>query len=196
MNNDTELALGTVTGVHVAALGNRSITRTHEHYMKGKNIWNIAEYDDNKLILSAWNSPHLYLIDRVAYQKTKKIVEIKDLDSSDKCITDLVPLPAYDPIEFPFFIKRGLKRLTLVDIVNKKNYTMYEDTNNKWGYNKVSLIDRGEGRFNILFVVNESKNKQIVKRYDFPNIFSSGLRKVVNLRHKEIQPGFFTRVFK
>ena len=32
---------------------------------------------------------------------------------------------------------------------------MYEDANNKWGYNKVSIIDRQEGRFNLLFVVAE-----------------------------------------
>ena len=159
VNNDTEIALGTVTGLHIATIGARTITRTHEHYMKGKNIWNVSEYDDNKLICSQWSMPHLYMIDRQTDQKMKKIVEIKDLDSANKCITDLMPLPAYDPVEFPFFIKRGLKKVTLVDIVNKKNYTMYEDTNNKWGYNKISIIDRGEGRFNLLFVVNETKNK-------------------------------------
>ena len=59
--------------------------------------------------------------------------------------------------------------------------------NNKWGYNKVSLVDRGEGRFNMLFIVNEGDpTKQIVKRYDYPNIWAEGLRKIVNLRHKEV----------
>ena len=71
----------------------------------------------------------------------------------------MVPLPAYDPIEFPFFIKRGLKRVTLIDILNKRSYTMYEDLNNKWGYNKVSLIDRGEGRFNLIFMTGEGQNR-------------------------------------
>ena len=107
-----------------------------------------------------------------------------------------MPLPAYDPIEFPFFIKRGSRRISIIDMLNKRNYPMYEDTNNKWGYNKVSLVDRGEGRFNLLFIVNEGRDKQIVKRYDFPNIFGEGLRKVVNLRHQEVTGGFFSKIFK
>jgi len=62
---------------------------------------------------------------------------------------------------------------------------MYEDANNKWGYNKVTVVDRGEGRFNLLFIVNEGQQRQIVKRYDFPNIWGEGLRKVNNLRHRD-----------
>ena len=64
VNNDSELALGTITGVHIASIGIRVITKSSEHYMKGKNIWNICEYDDNKLICTQWNQPHLYLLDR------------------------------------------------------------------------------------------------------------------------------------
>ena len=86
--------------------------------------------------------------------------------------------------------------MSLVDMLNRRNYPMYEDPNNKWGYNKVSMVDRGEGRFNLLFIVNEGRDKQIVKRYDFPNIFCEGLRKVVNLRHQEVQGGFFSKIFK
>lgn len=197
VNNDTELALGTISGVHIASIGIRTITRSHEHYMHDRNIWNICEYDDNKLICSRWDQPHLYLIDRMDPQNMKKPVEIKDPDSLNKNITDLVPLPAYDPVEFPFFLKRGMRRVEIVDIVNRKCYPMYEDTNNKWGYNKLSLIDRHEGRFNLLYVVAEGQSRQIVKRYDFPNIWCEGLRKVVNLRHKEInKQGFFSRLFK
>ena len=164
--------------------------------MKGKAIWNIAEFDDNKLICTRWDLPHVYILDRNDPQSMKRTVEIKDLDSSNKNITDLVPLPAYDPTEFPFFIKRGLKKVQLVDVVNRQNYTLYEDVNNKWGYNKICTIDRQEGRFQLLHISNEGKNKQIVKRYDFTNLFSEGLRKVINLRNKEVNEGFFTKMFK
>jgi len=64
VNNDSELALGTISGVHIASIGIRTISRSHEHYLKDKNIWNISEYDDNKLICSRWDQPHLYLLDR------------------------------------------------------------------------------------------------------------------------------------
>lgn len=196
VNNDTELALGTVTGVHIVTIDDTAITKSTEHFLKGRNIWNIKEYDDNKLICSRWDQPHLYMLDRTNPQSLRRTNEIKDPDSSNKNITDLAPLPAYDPIEFPFFIKRGLKRISLVDVLNKQNYTMYEDVNNKWGYDKVSMVDRGEGRFNLLFIVNEGKNKQIVKRFDYPNLFGEGLRKVVNLRHQEAKGGLFSKMFK
>lgn len=137
------------------------------------------------------------MLDRLDPQSLKKPIEIKDADPLNKNVTDLVPLPAYDPVEFPFFIKRGLRRVEIVDVLNKQCYPLYEDANNKWGYNKVSIIDRQEGRFNLLFVVAEGQDRQIVKRYDFPNIWGEGLRKVVNLRHKEeSKQGFFSRLFK
>ena len=126
----------------------------------------------------------------------RKPMEISDDDPTNKNVTDLVPLPSYDPVDFPFFIKRGLKRICLVDILNKKTYSLYDDVNNKWGYNKVSLIDRGEGRFNLLYIVKEGQGKQVVKRYDFTNLFGDGLRKVLNLRHKEVPGGFFSKIFK
>ena len=61
----------------------------------------------------------------------RKPMEISDDDPTNKNVTDLVPLPSYDPVDFPFFIKRGLKRICLVDILNKKTYSLYDDVNNK-----------------------------------------------------------------
>ena len=118
VNNDEQIALGTITGVHIANIGVRTITRSHEHYLKGKNIWNICEYDDNKLICTRWDHPSMYLLDRTNPSSLKRPPEIRDPDTSNKNITDLVPLPSYDPVEFPFMIKRGLKKISLVDISN------------------------------------------------------------------------------
>jgi hypothetical protein len=61
---------------------------------------------------------------------------------------------------------------------------LYSEPNNIWGYNKVAVVDRGHGRFSLMFVVAETKEDQIVKRYDFPAVFDEGLRRVVNLHHK------------
>jgi hypothetical protein len=61
---------------------------------------------------------------------------------------------------------------------------MYTDDNSKLGYNKVSIVDKGSGRFDLLFVVQEGKDKNIIKRYAYPGIFQDGLRKIINLRHK------------
>ena len=34
VNNDTELAIGTISGVHIAAIGIKTLTRSYEHYLK------------------------------------------------------------------------------------------------------------------------------------------------------------------
>ena len=85
-------------------------------------------------------------------------VEILDPDRNNNHITDLLPLPTYHPHECPFIIKRGATKLTIVDIHNKQNFVMYEDDNNRWGYCKVSISSKGDGRFKLLFVVNEGEN--------------------------------------
>ena len=195
VNNDTELVVGTITGVHIVAIGVKTLTRSYEHYLKDQNIWNVCEYDDNKIICTRWDKASYYLLDRNDPQSLKKPVEIKDADNFNKNVTDLVPIPTYDPQECPFFIVRGLKRVQLLDVKNKKLYTLYDDDNNKWGYNKVSVMDRGQGRFNLLFVSHEGGTNQVVKRFDFPNIFEEGLRKIVNLQHKQVEQGFFKRLF-
>ena len=196
VNNDTELCLGTLSGVHVAAIGIKTLTRSYEHYLKDQNIWNVCEYDDNKVICTRWDKAGYFLLDRNDPQSMKKPIEIKDPDSENKNCTDLVPMPTYDPQECPFFITRGQRKVSLLDVKHKKIYTLYEDDNNKWGYNKVSIMDRGQGRFNLLYVSNEGGSDQVIKRFDFPNIFEEGLRKIVNLSHKEMEPSFLKRIFK
>ena len=155
VNNDTELALGTITGMHMAQIGIKVLTRSSEHYMKDRNIWNVCEYDDNKIACTRWDNGHVYLIDRNDPQSMKKPTEIQDPDKNNKNVTDLIPLPTYEPQECPFFIKRGQHKVCLVDVKTRLHYTLFEDYNNKWGYNKTSVIDRGEGRFNLVFVSNE-----------------------------------------
>jgi len=126
----------------------------------------------------------------------KKPVVIKDEDSGNIHVTDLVPLPSYHPSECPFYIKRGMRSLVLVDVKHKTNYVLYEDDNNKWGYNKVSVIDREFGRFQLLFLVDEGNKNCVLKKYDFPAIFEEGLKRISNLRHKEVKSGFFKNIFK
>lgn len=82
---------------------------------------------------------------------------IRDEDKNNHHITDLLPLPTYHPLECPFILKRGASKLSLVDLLNKQNYVLYEDNNNKWGYNKVTVASNKEGRFKLMFVVNEGE---------------------------------------
>lgn len=41
VNDDTQLALGTITGVYIVNVGAKAITTTNVRYFEGKNIWNV-----------------------------------------------------------------------------------------------------------------------------------------------------------
>jgi hypothetical protein len=97
VNNDTELALGTITGLYFVTIGIKVLNRTTEHYMKDRNIWNVVEVDDNKCACTRWDNGNDYLIDRNDPKSIKKPVEIVDPDKNNKNTTDLIPLPNYDP---------------------------------------------------------------------------------------------------
>lgn len=134
-------------------------------------MWNIREYDTNKLIATCWKTSNCYLIDRNDTKSLAKPIVIVDKDKENNHITDLFALPGYHPVKCPFFVKRGMKTVSLVDVKNLVEYVMYSEMNSKLGYCKISLVEKGSGRFDLLFVVAEGKDKNIIKRYVFPSIF-------------------------
>jgi len=171
INNDSELAVGSLSGLYIITIGQKDLKQTHEHYLKEMNVWNIREYDANKLIATCWKTSNCYLTDRNDTKSLQKPVVITDKNKENNHITDLVALPGYHPVKCPFFVKRGMKAVSLIDIKNQVEYVMYSELNTKLGYNKVSVIDRGSGKFELLFVVAEDKNRNIIKRYAYPSIF-------------------------
>ncbi len=197
INNDSELAAGALSGLHVIQIGQKDLKPTQEHYLKELNVWNIREYDTNKLIATCWKTSHCYLIDRNDTKSLVKPVIITNKNKENNHITDLYPLPGYHAVKCPFFVKRGMQTVSLVDVKNMVEYVMYEEENAKLGYNKMSVIDRGQGRFDLLFVVSEGGAKNIIKRFSYPSIFQDGLRKIINLRHKlEEPPTLLQKLFK
>ena len=78
VNNDTEIALGSISGLHIAAIGVRTLTRSNEVYLEDRNVWNVFEYDDNKIACTRWNRSSVYLIDRSL--PNASALEIKDAD--------------------------------------------------------------------------------------------------------------------
>jgi hypothetical protein len=107
VNQDTELALGTISGVHIVVIESIAMKRIDEHYLKSLNIWNVQEYDTNKLAVTCWTDANIYLIDRNNSKSLVKPDVIVDSDKKNINSTDLLPLPNYHPQENPFFIKRS-----------------------------------------------------------------------------------------
>jgi hypothetical protein len=175
--------VGTISGIYILSVKGKFISRIDsEHYLQGMNVWNVREYDVNKLICTSWKDSNCFLVDR--NQSDVKRVSIHDPDYMNMHATDLAPLPSYDPIQCPFFVKRGQNSLSLVDVKHQQQYLLYSDANSRWGYSKLSIVDRLNGRFDLVFVTNDGPNASVIKRYCFPAIFEEGLRKVVNLKPK------------
>jgi hypothetical protein len=72
---------------------------------------------------------------------------------------------------------------------------MYVEDNNIWGYHKVAISSCKDGRFKLFFTVNEGETDQVIKRYDFPNVYEEGLKKIVNLRYKFEDVSVWQRLF-
>lgn len=63
LNNDTQLALGCISGLHIVNIDTKTINNTNDVYFPDKNIWNVFEYDKNKIACTQWSSPNVFLID-------------------------------------------------------------------------------------------------------------------------------------
>lgn len=50
-------------------------------------------------------------------------------------------------------------------------YVLYEDENSSWGYNKVAILDYGEDKFELIYVVSEGSSNTVIKRYNYPAYF-------------------------
>lgn len=70
-------------------------------------MWNVLEYDTNKLVATTWNTPHTYLIDRNNTKSLKKPIIIEEKIPRNNHATDLLPLPGYNFYKCPYIIKRG-----------------------------------------------------------------------------------------
>lgn len=53
-----------------------------------------------------------------------------------------------------------------------EQFVLYNDLNTEWGYCKVSIIDKGLDRFDIVYAAfDENLSVNIIKRYSYPAYF-------------------------
>jgi hypothetical protein len=121
-NEGQDLALGTIGGLYFVQIMERQLLRTDECYLEDKNVWNVYEYDKNKLVCTTWVTPHAYLIDRNDPQSLRKPKMIGEQKSKNNHCTDLIPLPTYNFGKCPYFLKRSAKAVNLIDVRNCQQY--------------------------------------------------------------------------
>ena len=184
VNDDSDLACGTMSGLYFIQIQDNRMLRTDELYLKDLNVWCVKEVAHNIVIVTCWLTANTYLINRSEVLPKKKPLVLEEPSTKNNHATDLILIPGYDFNRCPYVIKRAKKSVTLIDIRQLKQYTLYEDQNAEFGYSKMATRDLGNDAFEILYVASEGKNKTVIKRFQFASYYKQGLRKISNLKHR------------
>ncbi len=72
--------------------------------------------------------------------------------------TDLVPLPGYHPVTFPYFISKTMRSINLVDFREMKIHILVETTDmpvDCFGYKKMCFGQTADGRLKLIYITSD-----------------------------------------
>lgn len=125
----------------------------------GCDITELSEYAIDQYVVASWQSNDYLTFDR-KNPSAKPLLLKEPLWCNNLC-TDLVPMPDYHPIFYPFYISKSLRSVKLINFKNRKIYTLVETQDmppDCYGYKKLSLAKTQDGRLKIVFVSSEGEN--------------------------------------
>lgn len=109
-----DFALGTESGVVFCCLksGNNLVLTSERYCLKGKDITELSEYDTDKFAVGQWSENDFLLFDR---NQVDIIKVIKMPLWCNALCTDLIAMPQYHPVTFPFYLSKTMRSLNLID---------------------------------------------------------------------------------
>ena len=96
--------------------------------------------------------------------------------------TDLVPLPGYHPVSFPYFIAKTMRSLNLIDFREQKVHVLCETRDipvDCYSYKKMCLTTSIDGRLKVIFVTSDANMQNtvveevVLGRYFMKALFSA-----------------------
>ena len=162
--------------------------------MEGKDVTEVSEFSHDRFVIGLWNENDFLIIDRNRMgQQPEKLVE--PLWCNNLC-TDMVPIPGYHPLTFPFYLSKTLRSISIIDFRAKKVYTLLETQDmptDCYGYKKMTLATTTDGRLKLIFVTAENQNT-VVQEVSFARYFMKAL-KVIGMQgylneHQQKLSGF------
>ena len=121
------------------------------------DVTEVSEFQIDKYCVASWHSNDLLIIDRKDPTAAPTILR-EPLWCNNLC-TDLVPMPDYHPVLYPFYISKSLRSIKLINFQQMKVYTLLETADmptDCYGYKKLTLAKTQDGRLKIVFVTNEN----------------------------------------
>ena len=123
------------------------------------DVTEISEFAIDRFCVASWHSNDLLILDR-KNPSVKPGILREPLWCNNLC-TDLVPMPDYHPVVFPFYISKSLRSIKLINFRSMQVYTILETADmptDCYGYKKLTLAKTTDGRLKIIFVTNENQN--------------------------------------
>lgn len=123
------------------------------------DVTELSEFAVDRFVVASWHSNDLLIVDRNSPTGKPDILR-EPLWCNNLC-TDLVPMPDYHPVCYPFYISKSLRSIKLINFRQMKVYTLLETADmptDCYGYKKLTLAKTQDGRLKIVFVTNENQN--------------------------------------
>jgi len=124
IKNQTKLIITKLLAQKMGIFAKKKVHLTTEKYLEGERISQVVfagnstiEARSSVLLVTVWNKPGYYLIDRV----DKKVTHIEASTQKDQFCTDLTVL---DPSLSQFFVARSSQSLSIVDVRVGKAYPL------------------------------------------------------------------------
>lgn len=121
------------------------------------DVTEISEFAVDKYCVASWQSNDLLILDRNNPREKAEILR-EPLWCNNLC-TDLVPMPDYHPLLYPFYISKSLRSIKLINFKSMKVFTLLETADmptDCYGYKKMTLAKTSDGRLKVIFVTNEN----------------------------------------
>ena len=175
-----DFVFGTSNGIYFFKMKDQyNMEPTNEPIqLEGKDVTEISEFSHDRFVIGLWNENDFLMIDRNRLgMQPEKLIE--PLWCNNLC-TDLVPIPGYHPVTFPFYLSKTLRSISIIDFRTKKVYTLLETQDmptDCYGYKKMTLATTIDGRLKLIFVSSENQNT-VVQEVSFARYFMKALKTI------------------
>jgi hypothetical protein len=92
--------------------------------------------------------------------------------------TDLVPLPGYHPVWFPYYISKTMRSLNLIDFREHKCYVLVETKDmpaDCFAYKKLCLFMQPGGALQVCYVTSDKNQNTVVAEVVLWGVFMKAL---------------------
>jgi hypothetical protein len=128
-----------------------------------------------------WSDNDFIVFDR---KDVSKFGQIKQPLYCNALCTDLIPLPGFHPVTFPYYLSKTMRSLNLIDFKTQQAFTVLETRDipvDCFAYKKMAVTNSLDGRLKVIYVTSDCQMKNtIVEEVIIGRLFLKGLHVATN----------------